>query len=437
MVFYIATKLILCSIVLVQVLLGIPESWKEVSSAEVENIVKTGFIMGDLCVIELFLVSLETYFSLCFSAFTDAFARKRTRLLKISLQALQILTALGLLIPLGIFNVNQLDYNVLDSLAIGMNSLIIGCFLATFFYLNFKMTGVLMEPTLNAVIRRIYKLQLIILVSRAFAIAFEAIVATNVRDSFRNYIESISQDVEYEIVLGLLFVGTVLLILMAEGVPIMYSLRAAVVEALNFEVRLHQHKESLFTEQSSDLQESMVGEREEESKEMRLGSFREVREAQADREEAIWLSKRGSLEGRDYFIRITKHEISSYILEDIDNELARWNQLSIKSLSKTSYFKEAEIIHLVEKYYPLTLDQKVDTLNSETELLRVGLQLAEAIQEFHEKDLVHGCLGADHIFFDGSQVVLGGCGLQSLRKYLSLITGYTNKSIYTAPEHLK
>ncbi len=75
MVFYIATKLILCSIVLVQVLLGIPESWKEVSSAEVENIVKTGFIMGDLCVIELFLVSLETYFSLCFSAFTDAFAR--------------------------------------------------------------------------------------------------------------------------------------------------------------------------------------------------------------------------------------------------------------------------------------------------------------------------------------------------------------------------
>lgn len=332
---------------------------------------------------------------------------------------------------------NQLDYNVLDSLAIGMNSLIIGCFLATFFYLNFKMTGVLMEPTLNAVIRRIYKLQLIILVSRAFAIAFEAIVATNVRDSFRNYIESISQDVEYEIVLGLLFVGTVLLILMAEGVPIMYSLRAAVVEALNFEVRLHQHKESLFTEQSSDLQESMVGEREEESKEMRLGSFREVREAQADREEAIWLSKRGSLEGRDYFIRITKHEISSYILEDIDNELARWNQLSIKSLSKTSYFKEAEIIHLVEKFYPLTLDQKVDTLNSETELLRVGLQLAEAIQEFHEKDLVHGCLGADHIFFDGSQVVLGGCGLQSLRKYLSLITGYTNKSIYTAPEHLK
>lgn len=332
---------------------------------------------------------------------------------------------------------NQLDYNVLDSLAIGMNSLIIGCFLATFFYLNFKMTGVLMEPTLNAVIRRIYKLQLIILVSRAFAIAFEAIVATNVRDSFRNYIESISQDVEYEIVLGLLFVGTVLLILMAEGVPIMYSLRAAVVEALNFEVRLHHHKESLFTEQSSDLQESMVGEREEESKEMRLGSFREVREAQADREEAIWLSKRGSLEGRDYFIRITKHEISSYILEDIDNELARWNQLSIKSLSKTSYFKEAEIIHLVEKYYPLTLDQKVDTLNSETELLRVGLQLAEAIQEFHEKDLVHGCLGADHIFFDGSQVVLGGCGLQSLRKYLSLITGYTNKSIYTAPEHLK
>lgn len=34
-------------------------------------------------------------------------------------------------------------------------------------------------------------------------------------------------------------------------------------------------------------------------------------------------------------------------------------------------------------------------------------------------------------------MMLNGCGLHSLRKYLSLITGYTNKTMYTATEHLK
>jgi hypothetical protein len=45
---------------------------------------------------------------------------------------------------------------------------------------------------------------------------------------------------------------------------------------------------------------------------------------------------------------------------------------------------------------------------------------------------VHGCLAPSHIFIFESQVILNGLGLHSLKKYLSLITGYTNKTIYTA-----
>lgn len=33
--------------------------------------------------------------------------------------------------------------------------------------------------------------------------------------------------------------------------------------------------------------------------------------------------------------------------------------------------------------------------------------------------------------------MVNGVGLHSLKKYLSLITGYTNKTLYTAIEHLK
>jgi len=66
-----------------------------------------------------------------------------------SLKILQIIVILVLLIPLILFNVNDLSYNVLNSLSIGINSFIILSFLLTVFYLNFKMTGIMMESRLN------------------------------------------------------------------------------------------------------------------------------------------------------------------------------------------------------------------------------------------------------------------------------------------------
>lgn len=55
----------------------------------------------------------------------------------------------------------------------------------------------------------------------------------------------------------------------------------------------------------------------------------------------------------------------------------------------------------------------------------------------HDKDVVHGCITPDHVYLEKDRVILNGCGLHSLRKYLSLITGYTNKTMYTAVELLK
>ena len=55
----------------------------------------------------------------------------------------------------------------------------------------------------------------------------------------------------------------------------------------------------------------------------------------------------------------------------------------------------------------------------------------------HDNDIAHGCLCPKHIFFDGEKVRFNGLGLESLKKYLCLITGYSNKTIYTATEHLK
>ena len=67
-------------------------------------------------------------------------------------------------------------------------------------------------------------------------------------------------------VLGILFVGTVLFLLMTEGLPIMYSLRSTVIEALNFKSELTSQKESIFTDNSSGLEESMIDRSQEEFK---------------------------------------------------------------------------------------------------------------------------------------------------------------------------
>lgn len=80
----------------------------------------------------------------------------------------------------------------------------------------------------------------------------------------------------------------------------------------------------------------------------------------------------------------------------------------------------------------MDLDTKVADMERESECLKLALSIAEGIQELHINDIVHGSLSPQYIFFDDNQVIFTGLGLHSLKKYLSLITGYTNKNIYTA-----
>ena len=101
------------------------------------------------------------------------------------LQTTQVLAAAALLIPLTLYGLGLLDYSILNGIGLGLNVLVLTSFLATFFYLNFKMTGVMMDPRINELIKRVYKLQLIILVSRFCMVAFELMVALFVPGSFQ------------------------------------------------------------------------------------------------------------------------------------------------------------------------------------------------------------------------------------------------------------
>ena len=134
-----------------------------------------------------------------------------------------------------LFVVDEVGYWVVNWVDMGLNLLTMISFLVTFFYLNFKMTGIMMEGQLNAVIKRIYKLQLIILISRALSLCFQILLSLYVLPrTFQQQIdERVAAGLGHEVMLGLVFVGSVLFLLITEGLPIMYSLRSTVVHALN------------------------------------------------------------------------------------------------------------------------------------------------------------------------------------------------------------
>ena len=83
----------------------------------------------------------------------------------------------------------------------------------------------------------------------------------------------------------------------------MYSLRSSVIEAMNHKSELvSAQKESIFTDNSSDLEESMIDRSQQEFKEseaaliyqdIRLKSFSNLKDFRSTKEESIWNLKQG------------------------------------------------------------------------------------------------------------------------------------------------
>lgn len=67
----------------------------------------------------------------------------------LGLKIMQILVILILLIPLIVYDVDELGYTIINAMDIGLTLIIIFLFLGVFFYLNFRMTGIMMESRIN------------------------------------------------------------------------------------------------------------------------------------------------------------------------------------------------------------------------------------------------------------------------------------------------
>ena len=81
------------------------------------------------------------------------------------------------MIPLIVFNIGIINYELVNDLLMSLNCLSVLTFLVSFFFMNFKMTGLLIEKRSSELIKKVYKLLLMILVSRMIMAALEIIVS--------------------------------------------------------------------------------------------------------------------------------------------------------------------------------------------------------------------------------------------------------------------
>lgn len=93
-----------------------------------------------------------------------------------------LISTLAFLVPLVIFDCKIITYELLNLISTIFNSIAILIFLASFFFLNFKMTGLMVENKLNFLIKKIYKVLVIILVSRIIMMAVELVIVFKIHD---------------------------------------------------------------------------------------------------------------------------------------------------------------------------------------------------------------------------------------------------------------
>lgn len=60
-------------------------------------------------------------------------------------------------------------------------------------------------------------------------------------------------------------------------------------------------------------------------------------------------------------------------------------------------------------------------------------ELTNVVSELHKINLPHGTLKVNNIYISGTHIKVADHGLLSLKKFMSITQGYSNKSIYTAP----
>ena len=70
--------------------------------------------------------------------------------------------------------------------------------------------------------------------------------------------------------------------------------------------------------------------------------------------------------------------------------------------------------------------------------MKISIQIAKTFLKLHKLKIYHGHLSSSNILFDNNyNVKIADIGFNSLKKYMSLKQSYTNKTYFSAPEHIE
>lgn len=95
------------------------------------------------------------------------------------MKAVQALALVSLVVPLVLFNLDIFSYQTLNIFLMSANCLSVVVFIAAFFYMNFKMTGLMMDQRSSSIIKKLYALSLLLLFSRIIMSVLEVWVQIN------------------------------------------------------------------------------------------------------------------------------------------------------------------------------------------------------------------------------------------------------------------
>jgi hypothetical protein len=89
----------------------------------------------------MFLISFEQYIALSFSVFPNKVIQNFIRVL---IQGGQLVTLIFFMVLLIVFDIEKITYSSLNKLTLSINCFSVVVFIASFFFMNFKMTGIMM-----------------------------------------------------------------------------------------------------------------------------------------------------------------------------------------------------------------------------------------------------------------------------------------------------
>lgn len=186
--FYIASKILTCTLLLIKILAGIKDQWKNLTPDSIELIFKDSIICSEISMAALFLVTFEFYYIVCMSAM-PTFSNFLNHFKRIS-KIVQIFFMVGSFVLLLLFNIDVISYNVINIVEVSVNCALILWFVLTFFYLTFQMTGIMLPKKRHSKMNKIYKLMLLLLFSRFITSTAEWLIHFDIKDGdFGGFIE--------------------------------------------------------------------------------------------------------------------------------------------------------------------------------------------------------------------------------------------------------